>query len=803
MHRLLRVVWLSAVLTTLSTGVAHAVDYTSYSGFVVDGTPVLPASEQHPCLWFDAAGVEAVRARKDADAYAGMLYEAIAGSRFVSEPLPAAPGGCSEEAHVYYGTMARMAKYSAFMFVMTGDQAQRQRAVEALLRAYDGPIDSCDPKASSSPVDETYRGVWAQNFAAAYDWVQPTLTPEEDEAIRARLIKEAQTINDNLFHWTPRPHNHLSKPAWGLGTLALVLSSHPNASTWLANALEASNRNTSYFFSSDGIYREGSQYYIYSALNFLPFLHHYKNAAGVDLFPSWRPAFIWEFHVSNNVGWMPNLEDSYLRHNFLGMVAGQYMTDADTTPLHPQARWGNLFQWRYQNTDTAPWGGELGNNTGASKDDTIPLDKYLTYDPTVTPVAPSGGATQFLDEGGQTIFRNNWDYNSADSRYLLFHAVAEADNHNHFDTLSFLIHAEDQMMASAPGYSTSGYGDAERRSWYRTAQASNTVTCDGSWPTDLAENATPPSSGNVDTPFFDFQEKRARFIPQQNDDSKGENPLRYPPEEENLGTVRRSVAFPGQDYFVVSDRLVSRDGNPRHWEVYLHGGRGEMTSSGNHRMWTYAQDDFGGEARLAAWVFSSGGTLQDAEGALTYIRNDAASFDYVTAGVDGAQAGVMQVLIPLSMGDAVPVVTELSDTTRVGGTVQKEGHVDTFVTQPGNVDVTLGDLRTDAGFAWSREGNGALQVAAHDVTKLAHRGVTLARSHQPITLALDLSDTLAHHGWVALQRGGLTLELRAPPGAHSVEVMLNGVKVAAELVDGFTRVTLDGGGTLSLRYVTR
>ena len=101
---------------------------------------------------------------------------------------------------------------------------------------------------------------------------QPALSPEVDRQIRDRLGREAECVYENLYTWTrDSPHNHLSKPAWGLGSIALTLSSDPRAKAWLARALEATNRNTRYFFSGAGLYREGSHYLLFSLTNFVAF----------------------------------------------------------------------------------------------------------------------------------------------------------------------------------------------------------------------------------------------------------------------------------------------------------------------------------------------------------------------------------------------------------------------------------------------------------------------------------------------------------------------------------------------------
>jgi hypothetical protein len=671
--------------------------------------------------------------------------------------------------------MARVAKYTALSFVLTGNADHKARAIAALLRAFDGPIYTCDPTISSSPVDETYRGTWAQNFAAAYDWMQPYLSSQDNLKIRARLATEAQALHDNLRIWAPRPHNHLSKPAWALGTLALTLSSHPSAASWLQTALEAANENTIYFLSQDGIYREGSQYYIYSYINLVPFLYHYKNVSGVDYFSAFKPVFLWEFHVSNNAGWMPNVEDSYLRHNFLSMVARQFLSTEDRS-LHPTAKLGELFQWRHLNTDKSPWGGEFGNNTGASDDDTMDIDKFLSYDPTIRPIAPVGSATKFFP-GGQSVFRNHWGYRDPSSRYLLFHGVAEADNHNHFDHLSFLIHAENQLMASDSGYTRLSYGESIRRSWYRTHSAHNTVALDGTWPVDQRENFAPVSRYSIDTNFFDFQEKEARYISQTNNSSNGENDLIFPSDAQTLGTLRRAIAFPGQEYFVVADQLTSKNALSHKYELYLHGGRGKMSGTGNQRLWTYTPDVYGGAAQFAAWIFSEGASFTDATGEVTYVKGDYASFGYVKGTKTSPNANFIQVLIPLGSPASLPVVSELSDSARVGGTVEKGGNLDTFLVKQGDSLAQVGSLATDGSFGYSRFGGALKQYAVREATLARYDDKELFHSSAKVTLAMDTSDSGHLRGRILSSTVPYSLSLRCPAGKQALGASAGGVSI--------------------------
>ena len=183
------------------TPIIAQVNYESYNGISVDATPILPDQEVHPKLWFDASGAEAMYDKRNADEYAAQLWDSISSSPYLTREFSQAPV-CVENmsnsaVHGYYGDMARIAKYNAFMFAMEGDQIHLQRATEALKRAYDGPIYDCpqiDPLISSSPIDETYRAIWAQHYAAAYDWIQPELSLEDDKKIKDILAVKPNTL---------------------------------------------------------------------------------------------------------------------------------------------------------------------------------------------------------------------------------------------------------------------------------------------------------------------------------------------------------------------------------------------------------------------------------------------------------------------------------------------------------------------------------------------------------------------------------------------------------------------------------
>jgi len=702
------------------------VNYDSYSGFTCDPVGKLPAKETHPSLWFSAEDAAAMRAKKDQDQQAARLWQQIAHSEFLTMELMPVPSATDDKkvVHKYYGYMSQAAKYSGFMIWMAEDEAQKQafidRTAALLQRAYDGPIYELDPKVKSGPTDEIYLGTWMQNYASAYDWVQPFLTAGQDKAIRGRLIKQCNYLGKNIYKWTTRPHNHLSKPAWGLGSGALALSAEKDAISWLGVALTAANDNTRYFFSADGIYREGSHYLGFSWTNFLPFMINYKNVSGVNQFEDFKPVMEWGVAVRNSNGWLPNIEDSFIRPFPAHMAASMYK-DSNTF-LHSSAALAEVMMWAWNTTDMKPFDAYTKrttyNWTGATWDYTLPLDEYMTYDPSIRSTPPDASPTVFLD-GGQSMFRNTWETSVSSGRFLLFQGVAEADNHEHYEHLSFIISAEAQMMASDGGYTRKSYGEKMRTQWYKQADAHNVVTLDGQAPVDVAQNVTPVSRHRIDTSFFDFEEKEAP----------------YP----NGGKLRRAIAFPGETYFVVADIISSPVAAEA--AALLHGGRAQMEGEGNYRVWNYKDDNYGPAAHLHAWTFGSAEDfkIENAEGELTYLKGDFGVFPYTKASGNGTEQVILQVLFPSANRTAAPTVSSVSNGNQILVTVVDGDITDTFLLQPSSVSAALGTLKTDATFAWVRaEEGGISKYAIREATNLKAEGTVLLQSNEPRTEAKEL-----------------------------------------------------------------
>ncbi len=693
--------------------------HLTYDGFTISETPVLPSKEIPISLWFHKKDIPAMRAKRY-DRVGADLWKRLQNSKHLTNKLPQVvkKEDPKKVIHEYYGAMSQIAACNAFMFLMTNKSTFRNMAVEALKRAYDGPIYEFDPR-DKNAADEIYRATWNQNYAAAYDWIKGDLTRAEDKIIRPRLVREAAYCSANLFYWASSPHNHLSKPAWGLGSLALALCGDKDAATWLKTALQASNMNTHYFFSGDGLYREGSHYFLFSTLNLIPFMYHYRNVSGVNTFETFQPMFEYVLIVRNGKGWLPNIEDSFIRPYPTNWLTGPYRNS--NTKLSRTAKLGQLLQWNYFNTDYAPFKATEKssgfNYTGASWDFPLELINFITWQPKVKTQAPDLNGTEFM-KCGLSIFRNV--YNKPDKQlYLLFQGVPEADNHNHFDQLSFITFAYGQMMASDSGYTRKSYGQKCRKEWYITPRAHNVVMFNGKAPTDAKQNRPAASTTRFNGGAFDFEEKTAPF-------------------PDKAAKLSRAIAFPGQLFWVVIDRVTGD--KPGKIESNFHGGRASLKNTSGTWLWSFSRDHYGPAAKMYNWIISREPVRTEVkQGEITYLKKDYKPFPYLLTSVKSSSLLSMNIMFPQPENSrVVPKCKQLKGSDYIGAEITADNVQLTVAAAESTGIVKAGKLQFKGKFCGAFYKNSKLQsLMGQKVTAISLNDKPLMSSDKPVSLVLD------------------------------------------------------------------
>jgi len=776
-------------------------NWDSHSGFKVSTTMVVPEKEIHPSLWLTEDGLEKFKTQLDADETIRDYWSEIKSHRFLNSPfpqvvspdkmwIPELANANNKNIHKYYGEMTQIPLYSAFLAWMTEDPTEKKRLInrakEALMRAFDGPFYELDPTGSGvdKSIDEIYIAIWSQSICAAYDFAHPFLSNEENAIIRARLLKLARHTHKHLKSWASGPHNHLSKPAWGLATFALTLSEEPDATDWFRNAMEAANRNTSYHFTADGIYREGGMYYIFSWLNYVPFLYHYKNVSGVDYFEDFKETFEWGIIGRNAQGWIMNVEDSFIRPVPTQMVAKAFKDHQSF--LAPNVPFSEVLQWNSQTTNYQPYRDiekiSGFNYTGATWDYPKELYELITYDPSIPVHAPTVDPTIFM-EGGQTFFRDHWTNDEEDQYYLLFHNVPQADNHDHSDTLSFIVYAKNQMMASDSGYTRSSYGEDIRYTYYRRPKAHNTITFDDIPLGDFIENEPNPSEDRLNTSFFDLEKKSAPF----------RKYLGIP-----WGTAQRTIAFVQGEYFLVLDEVQGQvDGEKLDgkFDVFFHGGRSSIEQDGNLFTWSYENDRYGDKAKLLTYQLSPGSLIEVTDLESTYIKSDYAHYPTLRTSKAGSSGLFGQILYPLGKGDKEPKIKDFSSEKLLGAKVIRADSTDIFIKSHSEKTSEKNGVKLNGDFAWLRFNDEQIsEVAGQAVKSLYFHNNKVFESDERASFALKHADQTELGIWLE-KPSKIRLALNNTVSA----VSLNGRSVKFQFIEGGIEIYASRNGNYLIR----
>src|SRR5690554_879802 len=747
----------------------------TWEGIIIPSTGVLPNNEIHPKLYFDSSFIPVLRERANGEVYDPHGYYVGRWGRISTD----AEYYLSQSVSSNDDEKCMAAKSLAFAYLITENTFYLQKAVDNLKEAFSN-IQSTDQ----------YVATQMTNYALAYDWIVPYINSSDDTIIRNSVKTGANWLYNYLEPGGPaRNHNHRSKAAAALGSWAMAFANDPQAQTYLDRAMLNMHNVWKYMFTKDGIYRDGAGYYwVFTIINSTPFLWQYKNVAGVDLFPTMQPVFEWELKTSTPEGWLPNIEDVWYKICWLVTVADAYKNTP--TELSATTTLGELFQWRFFNSSWLPVRYD-DNWTGARDQYYGWPDEFILYNSSIAETTPDD-AMGTIDlnagpRGGATIFRNNWDYDNPETRYLYFEGTAMSFNHDHADALQFIIHGENSILACDAGYGPNRFSG---RSNYCNAPQHNVITADGS-----ALGDPLPTEHFINTDFYDFAQKEAVYF-----------------DDPDAGHVR-GIAFPGQDYFVVIDRCTA--GNSKIWEAHYHN-RGNLSGSGNQRTWTTEAGPWGEAAKMYTFMLPASMSITTHNGKFNPYGSgsyddgdpypdpstDVEDTTFLKMTQTGTTAQYMQVLVPRSTGANSPVFTDLSSAEVLGARVEMDGYKDTFLGQRNITEGTAGLLEATATFAWTRETGGLLKHwAVREGINGSFNGLGFFDSTSPVSAAMDISDHEKYTGYISAL-GSYTLKIKNFGGLEFGNAVFNGSVVAATVDENdYIVVDLTDSGILVINFL--
>lgn len=743
--------------------------YDTYNGFTVPVQINLPSNEVHPALWFQSAGITDLKNKKNQDAYALTLWKRV--DSVISKYQSQTPSATT------FNTRPIMAKLLAFSWLMKGDTVARRKAIDCLMLAYGNVPRTATSANFSDAYDEIYRATWIQNYCAAYDWMKPSLTVAQDTAIRNLIAAEAVLLRNNMVagvKYAPRPHNHRSKPAWGLVTAALTLSSDARANDWLQFGLTQANTVTKYMFSADGLYREGSHYFLYSAVNFIPYLWQLKEVTGAGHFTYYKPVFEMIVKLRNSKGWLPCIEDSYVKPFPTDMVAGAYKNTQ--TELHQSASLASVLQWHWNETSFFTLG-----YTGASDDVTWELDEYLTYDPTVAASAPTYNGS-IKTNSGTVLMRDSAGLGVKPSRYLLFNGVAECDNHQHADLLSYIMEYNGTILSCDPGYGKDGFSDA-KRDWYISANAHNTLMAKGSAPLDWSDNKGPIDKYFLDAPWLTLSEKSAKTAAVN-------------------GTLIRGIAFIDKKFWIVYDAAASAASTS--YLLNIHS-RGAANITGNKAVWQTATDKYGSEQKMMSVVASSATAVYSVKNGYTSLFKDEVAQQYLEAAVTDDSVAFIHLVYPSSVAGQFPNVV---------GYTQNAIPVIEFRSTPKqlcfinnrNTAADIGPVGSDAVFThvqYDTVTQAVKQFTLTNAKSLSFTGGVIFSADKPVTISGDRTETWVNKFILDTVKTATVVKIAPSFSTDStITVTFNGTVVPHAIVNKMVVVTVQGNGLLIIKSGT-
>lgn len=616
----------------------------AYAGLSIDTTPVLPAGEVHPSLYFTADEVPTLQARMDMSPYSEWWAEILSkADSYLGQDLSST--GVTEDER------SKGAKTCAFAHILTQDQQYLDKAREALLSMW-----THSGSDNRRMLDASYH---LQSYCEAYDWIQSTLDPSQDNSIRVKLATEAERFYDHSVMWSPFGYvnNWGVKAGCALATVALTIplysSSSHTPSQWLSRALDRIDSILEIVTTDDGLWIEGSHYLTYTSGNLLPFLWHYRKVSNVNFFDDLYPLFDFVLKARYPDGRLPNIEDAYSNIFPHSMVA----------PAFPGEE-ASFHMWAQENGpgfDTVWW-----------TQDVKEVDLFIIHDSTIPALAPTGKPSLYFPDARVAVLRSGWDESGL---YLYLNGAPDYNNllaggvHTHPDPLECLLYANKALLLNDAGYGPDGFND-DNRNWYTSPEAHNIILINGSAPQDpiLGINAFMSSD------YLSLVEMMAAY---------------------GWATISRSALLVGDEYAIVADHITSSE--DKDCDFILHG-RGGMTQVDRLVTWSTTNAD-STEVELLAYLFPQTSSIELKSGLACFEWGQEETNHYIISHDEGRDVQFLTLLFPQFSGDPTPLVEEQSGELYKAALARD----DLILFQKDTLTTNLDSLESDARLTFMRK----------------------------------------------------------------------------------------------------
>jgi len=421
--------------------------------------PVPPPTQQvhvrpellgkHPRIFFDAAGLEALRAKVKDPRVAPMLKGLLAQADLIAGEAP--PSGPPYKTDVR--TFGDRLPTIAFAYLMTGDKKYLEGAKKWLAAVVRLPAWEQDYDLGNGHI--------CFGVALAYDWLYGSLTPEERQATEQKLLRQGRillTVSDPMHSGQGWPwnwayfQNHFFINHTGISVAALALYdiAPPEMQGWLDD-VRSKFQVTYKHFATDGYYPEGAAYADYGTTWLLYYLDFLRQTSGENLFDMPYIQKAGGYFCSHI---MPDWKDVVNFGDCPPQMFGHYST-AMLIKLAAEHRNGRLLTLLARVSE---------NNPVYWKNDYSDPFCVIWDDPSVTPQPMDDlPLTSIYPDAGVVISRTGWKEDASvvafrcgppagmhvATGWASFPNAEPSSGHNHPDANSFLFWADRRWQVGA------------------------------------------------------------------------------------------------------------------------------------------------------------------------------------------------------------------------------------------------------------------------------------------------------------------------------------------------------------------
>lgn len=420
----------------------------------------------HPRLWFPASAEAKVKNRIAADPLARDLNATaitearrVLKTRTCEHRIPDGKRLLRESRKALHDIL-----HCAWAWRMTGEDAFRLRAIAEMEAACGLPDWNTKHFLDTAEM--------AAAVAIGYDWLHPTLSPEQramcETAIIEKALKPAKGTYDKGDWWT-RPRNNWSQVcAAGIGLAAAAIA--PNDRGLAENLVDRGidlTERCAEFYQPEGMYPEGAGYWHYGTN------YHVMMLAACPVLQ--KPVYDDPVMELAGDSIMHLTSPSRLPFNFADGNAGIQV------PTAAQCWLARHFQNPTQTVNIR----NLFKRALESDPKRIGANRFFPLSILWLPAAPAGdtplvNAAVYQGEQAMAIFRTGWKPGDA---WFAIKGGTPAANHGHMDVGSFCYDVRGSRWIHDMGsenYNLPGYFGGKRWTYYRLQnRAHNTLEIDG------------------------------------------------------------------------------------------------------------------------------------------------------------------------------------------------------------------------------------------------------------------------------------------------------------------------------------